>query len=78
MEEVKEKVITIIDESLGLLKRPEIDQMLKEDLGADDIDIIELTMELEGEFDIDIPDVDMENFLTVQNVVDCVVKLAGA
>jgi acyl carrier protein len=41
-----------------------------EDLGADSLDIVELVMAFEEEFDIEIPDEAAEKILTVQEVVD--------
>jgi acyl carrier protein len=54
---VKERVIDIVAEQLGVSK----DQVTPEtsfvnDLGADSLDTVELVMELEEEFDINIPD----------------------
>lgn len=40
------------------------------DLGADSLDIVELVMALEEEFDLEIPDEAAEKILTVQEVVD--------
>jgi acyl carrier protein len=40
------------------------------DLGGDSLDIVELVMALEEEFDIEIPDEAAEKILTVQEVVD--------
>ena len=40
-----------------------------EDLGADSLDVVELVMALEEEFDIEIPDEDAEGLLTVANVL---------
>ena len=40
------------------------------DLGADSLDIVELVMALEEEFDIEIPDADAEKVVTVGDVVD--------
>ena len=42
--------------------------LLVDDLGADDLDIIELMMELEEEFDIEIPDEDCEKWKTVEDI----------
>ncbi len=41
-----------------------------EDLAADSLDIVELVMGLEEEFDIEIPDEDSDKIQTVQNAVD--------
>ncbi len=41
-----------------------------DDLGADSLDIVELVMAFEEEFDIEIPDEAAEKILTVQEVVD--------
>jgi acyl carrier protein len=41
-----------------------------DDLGADSLDIVELIMAFEEEFDMEIPDEDAEKIKTVQNVVD--------
>jgi acyl carrier protein len=41
-----------------------------DDLAADSLDIVELVMALEEEFEIEIPDEDAEKILTVQEVVD--------
>lgn len=40
-----------------------------EDLGADSLDIVELVMTMEEEFDLDIPDEDAEKIKTVGDVV---------
>ena len=47
---------------------------LNEDLNIDSLDAVELTMALEEEFGIKIPDTELEGLKTVQNVVDCVNK----
>ncbi|NLZ54576.1 MAG: acyl carrier protein [Thermoanaerobacteraceae bacterium] len=41
-----------------------------EDLGADSLDIVELIMAFEEEFDMEIPDEDAEKIKTVQDVLD--------
>ena len=43
---------------------------IQEDLGADSLDVVELVMEVEEEFDLDIPDECAEKFFTVQDVLD--------
>lgn len=41
-----------------------------DDLGADSLDVVELVMELESKFDIEIPDEEAEKISTVKDVVD--------
>lgn len=43
-----------------------------EDLGADSLDLVELVMSLENEFDITIPDEDSNQITTVQSAIDYV------
>ncbi len=70
-EEVFEKVKTIIVEQLGVAETSvEMEASFIDDLGADSLDIVELVMALEEEFDIEIPDTDAEKVVTVGDVVD--------
>jgi acyl carrier protein len=41
-----------------------------DDLGCDSLDLIELVMAAEEEFDIEIPDAEAEKFMTVQDAVE--------
>ncbi len=52
-----------------------VEKKFVDDLGADSLDLTELVMALEEEFDIDIDDDDSEKFVTVQNVLDYVNNL---
>ena len=45
------------------------------DLGADSLDTVELIMEFEEEFEIEIPDEDAENITTVGSAVDYIEKI---
>lgn len=45
---------------------------IKEDFGADSLDVIELVMAFEDEFSIVIPDEVIENIVTVQQAIECV------
>lgn len=66
-----EKVSKIIEEQLGVeADRIKPEASFIDDLGADSLDIVELVMAMEEEFDIEIPDEDAEGLKTVQNVVD--------
>jgi len=67
---IEEEVIAIISEQLGADK----DQMTMEtsfinDLGADSLDTVELVMEFEQRFDMEIPDEEAEKIQTVGDVV---------
>ena len=70
-EEVFDKVKEIIVEQLGVTENtvtPEASFI--DDLGADSLDIVELIMALEEEFDMEIPDSDAEKIVTVNDVVE--------
>ena len=70
-EEVFEKVKEVIVEQLGVTENSvTIDASFIDDLGADSLDIVELIMALEEEFDMEIPDTDAEKVATVKDVVD--------
>ena len=70
-EEVFEKVKNIIIDQLGVTETSvTLDASFIDDLGADSLDIVELIMALEEEFDIEIPDSDAEKVVTVGDVVD--------
>lgn len=45
------------------------------DLGADSLDVVELMMALEDEYGITLPETDVENVKTVQDIVDMMEKL---
>ena len=70
-EEVYNKVKDIIVEQLGVAETaitPEASFI--DDLGADSLDIVELIMAFEEEFDLEIPDGDAEKVVTVNDVVE--------
>ena len=70
-EEIFEKVKKIIVEQLGVAETSvTMEASFIDDLGADSLDIVELIMALEEEFDIEIPDSDAEKVVTVGDVVD--------
>lgn len=50
----------------------------KEDLEADSLDLVELVMALEENFDISVPEEDLEGVLTVGQAVDLVLSKVGA
>ena len=70
-EEVFEKVKKIIVEQLGVAENlVTMEASFIDDLGADSLDIVELIMALEEEFDMEIPDADAEKVVSVGDVVD--------
>ena len=77
MEEVQAKLKEIVIDRLNSEEdqiKPEAS--IVEDLGADSLDIVELIMGIEEEFDIEIPDEDAEKLTTVGEAMDYVkVKL---
>lgn len=67
---VKERVIDIVAEQLGVEKEKVSEETsFVNDLGADSLDQVELVMELEEEFDINIPDDAAEKIQTVGQAV---------
>ena len=71
MASIEERVIDIVAEQLGVA-RDQInrDTSFVNDLGADSLDTVELVMELEEEFDINIPDDAAEKIQTVGQAID--------
>ena len=79
MEEIQVKLKEIVMDRLNA----EEDQIkpaasFVEDLGADSLDIVELIMGIEEEFDIEIPDEDAEKLTTVGEALDYVKQKLGA
>ena len=70
MDNILDKVIDIVAEELAV-DRDEVteDSSFIEDLGADSLDVVELVMAFEEEFDVEIPDEDAENIRTVEDAV---------
>ena len=75
-EDIKKQVNSVIIENLVLSKDTELkpETRIVDDLGADELDEIELCMGLEEEFGMAIPEEDMQNFKTVQGIYDYIDK----
>ncbi len=70
-EEIFDKIKEIIVEQLGVAENTvTMEASFIDDLGADSLDIVELIMALEEEFDLEIPDADAEKIVSVSDVVD--------
>ncbi|MBR2500646.1 MAG: acyl carrier protein [Clostridia bacterium] len=66
-----EKIKEIISEQLGVDEDSiKMDTSFTDDLGADSLDLVELIMALEEEFDIEMPDGEIENINTVSDAVN--------
>ena len=75
MASIEERVIDIVAEQLGVEKdKISRDSHFVNDLGADSLDTVELVMELEEEFDINIPDETAEKIQTVGEAIDHIEK----
>ena len=78
MAVVNEKMIDIIVEQLSVDKKNVLpNASFIDDLGADSLDLVELIMAMEEEFDLEIPDDAAEKILTVQDAIDYVEKHQG-
>jgi len=67
LDKIKEVVAEQLDVGIDEIKE---DSKFVEDLGADSLDVVELVMALEEEFDIEIPDEEAEKIQTVQDALD--------
>ena len=78
MPSVEERVIDIVCENLGVNKE-QVNRSTNfiEDIGADSLDIVELVMELEEEFEITIPDEQAEKIKTVGEAIDYIEREMG-
>jgi len=67
---VFDKIRSILAEQLELDEdKITMDSDVLEDLEADSLDVVDLVMSLEDEFDIEVPDEAIENFKTVGDIV---------
>ena len=71
MLEIKNRVVEIIANQLGIEQEDITGQAsVVDDLGADSLDVVELVMALEEEFNLEIPDEEAEKISNVQNIFD--------
>ena len=71
VEQIEDKVLTIVSDQMGINKA-EITRETSfiNDLNADSLDIVELVMEFEDNFDMNIPDEEAEKIKTIGQAVD--------
>ncbi|MBQ2945483.1 MAG: acyl carrier protein [Clostridia bacterium] len=75
---VFEKIAALIADQFGIdASNITKDTSFTDDLSADSLDIVELIMAIEQEFDISVNDEDVENVKTVGDVVSHIEKLVG-
>ena len=68
---LEEKVISIIMEQLDVTREECVaEASFIDDLGADSLDLVELIMEMEETFDVQIADNELEKIRTIKDVLD--------
>ena len=65
-DKVKNIIVDQLDVDEDIIK---MEASITDDLGADSLDVVDLVMSLEEEFDIEIPDEQVENVKTVGDIV---------
>ena len=79
MAELTQKVHAIVASQLGVdAVEVRSEASILDDLGADSLDVVELVMALEEEFDIEVPDEDVEGIRTVKDVESYVAARVAA
>lgn len=76
-DKVTAQVKDLIADSLGVDQDSiQINSSFIDDLGADSLDIVELVMAIEKDFELDIPDEDAERIATVQDAINYILDQA--
>lgn len=66
-----EKIKAIFEEQLGVSQdEMNLDTNFKDDLGVDSLDLYEIVMKMEDEFDVEIPAEELENVATFEDVIN--------
>ncbi|MCA9527804.1 MAG: acyl carrier protein [Myxococcales bacterium] len=78
MASIEKKVIQIIAQQLDVSEEEVVPEAsFIDDMGADSLDLVELVMAMEEEFNVEIPDGDAENIRTVQDAINYVQQSKG-
>lgn len=73
--EIVKRVIDVAASNLGVrVADVKLDSNLEDDLGADSLDVVELVMALEDEFEMEISDADAENLKTIRQVAEYLIS----
>ncbi len=68
---LEEKVIQLVMEQLDVTREQcKLEASFIDDLGADSLDLVEMIMEMEEKFGVEIADEELEKIRTIQDVVD--------
>lgn len=79
MSETLSKVQSIVAEQLGVdISEVKPEASFQNDLGADSLDLVEVVMALEEEFEVEIPDEDADGIKTVQEAVNYIEQKQAA
>jgi acyl carrier protein len=74
-DHIEDKVRELVAEQLGIADDDILtSSSFSADLGADTLDILEVVMAVEEEFEVDIPEVDAEAFVTILDLVSYISK----
>ncbi|MFC3902837.1 acyl carrier protein [Acinetobacter marinus] len=78
MSDIEQRVKQAVAEQLGVnVEDIKNEASFMDDLGADSLDLVELVMSFENDFDITIPDEDSNAITTVQSAIDYVTEKLG-
>lgn len=73
-EEIFDKLKELVVDQLGVDDEVTTEATIQEDLGADSLDLVDLVMAVEEEFDVKIADEDLEGIKTVGDIVDYIAE----
>ncbi len=74
-DQVTKKVIKLISDNYHAPDEILLHHRLNEDIGLDSIDVVELTLLCENEFNVTVPNEKLSDITTVQNIVDAIAEL---